>query len=92
MEGGGGQNRRLPPPWENKKIMLKFILYSYVVHHVKCINIQIYKITVIIQTHKICTYCYEYVLRLIIRMSLHQVHILQNNGVAELTIPLTNEL
>ena len=34
----------------------------------------------------LCTYCYEYVLR----MSLHKVHILLNNCVAELAIPNTH--
>ena len=54
----------------------------------KYMNRQIYKINGYNPNTYICTYCYEYVLR----MSLHQAHILLNNGVVELTIPLTNEL
>ena len=45
LQGGWGLNRRLPPPPPPKKIMLFIML--------KCINIQIYKITVIIPAHYI---------------------------------------
>ena len=47
----------------------------------KCIKIQIYKISVIILTHIYAP--------IVLRMSLHKAHILLNNGVAELAIPNT---